>query len=100
MTIPSTSSPTGNKNASKLAGFDLIQTNYKTVGDHGIRADFLIPKTPFSGKKRPVIVRFHGGALVCILPDRHLSSHFHLVSAGMVQVRESTYQTITDSPYR
>lgn len=47
----------------KLSGFDLIQTDFKKVQDHGIRADFLVPQTPFHGK-RPVIVRFHGGGLV------------------------------------
>lgn len=47
----------------KLAGFDLIQTEYKNVQDYGIRADFLVPQTPFP-RKRPVIVRFHGGGLV------------------------------------
>ncbi|KAA8647162.1 hypothetical protein EYZ11_003865 [Aspergillus tanneri] len=46
-----------------LDGFDLIQTPYKTVGNHEIRADFLIPKSSFTGK-RPVIVRFHGGGLI------------------------------------
>ncbi|GFF26437.1 probable carboxylesterase 6 [Aspergillus udagawae] len=47
----------------KLAGFNLIQTHYKQIGDHAIRADFIIPKSTFTGK-RPVIVRFHGGGLV------------------------------------
>lgn len=44
----------------KLAGFNLIQANYT---NHAIRADFLIPKT-VSARKKPVIVRFHGGRLV------------------------------------
>ncbi|KAL3443428.1 Alpha/Beta hydrolase protein [Aspergillus insuetus] len=47
----------------KIQGFDVIQTKYKHVGDHGIRADILVPKTSFSGK-RPTILRFHGGGLV------------------------------------
>ncbi|KAF7167263.1 hypothetical protein CNMCM5623_000625 [Aspergillus felis] len=47
----------------KLAGFNLIQTHYKQIGDHAIRADFIIPKSTFTGK-RPVIVRFHGGGLI------------------------------------
>jgi cephalosporin-C deacetylase-like acetyl esterase len=47
----------------KLAGFNLIQTHYKQIGDHAIRADFIIPQSTFTGK-RPVIVRFHGGGLV------------------------------------
>ncbi|KAL1966014.1 hypothetical protein VTN77DRAFT_4954 [Rasamsonia byssochlamydoides] len=36
---------------------------YKKVGEHGIRADVLIPKEVPSGK-RPVIARFHGGSLI------------------------------------
>lgn len=48
---------------SKLDNFDLIQTEYKHVQDHGIRTDVLVPQTAFRGK-RPVIVRFHGGGLV------------------------------------
>ncbi|KAH1493747.1 hypothetical protein KXV92_006954 [Aspergillus fumigatus] len=47
----------------KLSGFDLIQTHYKQIRDHAIRADFIIPKSTFTGK-RPVIVRFHGGGLI------------------------------------
>ncbi|OJJ48723.1 hypothetical protein ASPZODRAFT_130840 [Penicilliopsis zonata CBS 506.65] len=47
----------------KLAGFDLMQTNYKTVDEHAIRADLIIPQKAGSGK-RPVIVHFHGGGLV------------------------------------
>lgn len=46
-----------------FTGFDLIQPNYKHFGDHGIRADILVPQSPHTGK-RPVIVRFHGGGLV------------------------------------
>ncbi|GKZ20244.1 hypothetical protein AbraIFM66951_001424 [Aspergillus brasiliensis] len=47
----------------RLAGFDLVQTNYKTVGDHKIRADFIIPQSNYTGK-RPVILRFHGGGFL------------------------------------
>ncbi|KAJ9246432.1 hypothetical protein DTO207G8_8970 [Paecilomyces variotii] len=47
----------------KIANFHLIQLDYKQFGGHGIRADILIPKAPFQGK-RPVIARFHGGGLI------------------------------------
>ncbi|RAL06088.1 uncharacterized protein BO80DRAFT_370477 [Aspergillus ibericus CBS 121593] len=47
----------------RLAGFDLVQANYKTIGDHGIRADFLIPQSNYTGK-RPIIIRFHGGGFI------------------------------------
>ncbi|PYH97113.1 alpha/beta-hydrolase, partial [Aspergillus ellipticus CBS 707.79] len=36
---------------------------YKTVGDHGIRADIIIPQSDHTGK-RPVIVHFHGGGFI------------------------------------
>lgn len=47
----------------KIDDFDILQTSYKTVTDHGIRCDILVPKTRHEGK-RPVIVNFHGGGLV------------------------------------
>ncbi|KAL4805132.1 Alpha/Beta hydrolase protein [Aspergillus unguis] len=47
----------------KFAGLDIFQANYKQVGDHGIRVDVFVPKTP-SANKRPIFVRFHGGGLV------------------------------------
>ncbi|KAJ6111906.1 hypothetical protein N7523_007967 [Penicillium sp. IBT 18751x] len=47
----------------KLDGFDILQTNFKHVGDHPIRTDILVPQKPHTGK-RPVILRFHGGGLV------------------------------------
>ncbi|KAJ5377430.1 uncharacterized protein N7496_004839 [Penicillium cataractarum] len=47
----------------KLNGFDIIQTNYKHIGDHGIRTDILIPQTEYAGS-RPLIVRVHGGGLM------------------------------------
>lgn len=48
----------------KFKGFTITQAHYKRVGSHGIRADILAPKSVSPGK-RPVIVRFHGGFLVC-----------------------------------
>lgn len=53
----------------KIANFHSIQQDYKHFGSHGIRADVLISKTPFEGR-RPVIVRFHGGGLVRTLLPR------------------------------
>ncbi|KAJ0413427.1 Alpha/Beta hydrolase protein [Aspergillus carlsbadensis] len=46
----------------KFAGFDLLQTTYKTVGDHAIRTDIIVPQAA-STAKQPIIVRFHGGGL-------------------------------------
>ncbi|KAH8705252.1 Alpha/Beta hydrolase protein [Talaromyces proteolyticus] len=47
----------------KYSGFSIIQADYKKIGEHGIRADVLIPNS-VPGGKRPVILRFHGGGLV------------------------------------
>ncbi|KAL4915685.1 Alpha/Beta hydrolase protein [Aspergillus aurantiobrunneus] len=47
----------------KLQSFDIIPATFKQVGNHGIRADILVPQTPYNGK-RPTIVRFHGGGLM------------------------------------
>ncbi|KAF7714867.1 Alpha/beta hydrolase fold-3 domain-containing protein [Penicillium ucsense] len=47
----------------KLDGFEIIQANYKHIGDHAIRTDILIPRTEHSGP-RPLIVRVHGGGLM------------------------------------
>ncbi|KAL4940567.1 hypothetical protein BDV06DRAFT_18297 [Aspergillus oleicola] len=47
----------------KYAGFDIIPTTFKQVGEHAIRTDILVPQKPHPGK-RPVIVRFHGGGLL------------------------------------
>lgn len=55
----------------KLVEFDLVQSHYKKVGDHEIRADFIIPHTECTGK-RPLIVRFHGGCLVSQKPNQTL----------------------------
>lgn len=48
----------------KVDSFDILQTPYKTVGDHDIRCDVLVPRTAYD-KKRPVIILWHGGGLVC-----------------------------------
>lgn len=50
--------------APKFSSVSILQTEYKKVHDHGIRADFLIPKSIATEGKRPVIVQFHGGSLV------------------------------------
>ncbi|KAJ7583890.1 Alpha/Beta hydrolase protein [Mycena floridula] len=57
--------------AEKFAPFKIFTTTYKTVHDHEIQADVLIPKS-ISPAKCPVIVRFHGGGLVLgarLFPD-------------------------------
>ncbi|OKL61216.1 hypothetical protein UA08_03379 [Talaromyces atroroseus] len=48
----------------RFSNFSIFQANYKTVGDHGIRADFMIPKSLRAGEKVPVITQFHGGGLI------------------------------------
>jgi len=47
----------------KFDNFEIITTDYKIVGSHGIAVDLLIPPTLPKGP-RPIIVRFHGGGFV------------------------------------
>ncbi|KGO69172.1 Alpha/beta hydrolase fold-3 [Penicillium italicum] len=49
--------------SSKLDGFEIIQHDYKYIGDHGIRVDILTPRTNHVGP-RPLIIRIHGGGLM------------------------------------
>ena len=48
----------------RFSNFSILQTDYKNVGNNGIRADLLIPKSNPAQGKRPVIAQFHGGGLV------------------------------------
>ena len=49
----------------KFAPFSVYSTSYKTVNEHPIGVDVLVPKSLKSGSgKSPLIVRFHGGYLV------------------------------------
>ncbi|KAJ5108234.1 hypothetical protein N7456_004909 [Penicillium angulare] len=47
----------------KLDGFEIVQHDYKHIGNHGIRVDILTPRTNYVGQ-RPLIVRVHGGGLM------------------------------------
>ncbi|KAL9084903.1 MAG: hypothetical protein Q9165_007856 [Trypethelium subeluteriae] len=50
---------------SRFDRFERLSANYKTVQDHAIRADILIPRSlDKSAEKRPVILRWHGGFLI------------------------------------
>jgi cephalosporin-C deacetylase-like acetyl esterase len=53
----------GSSIAAKFSPFWILQTDYKKIGNHGIQANFLIPKKSYTGK-RPVMINFHGGCLV------------------------------------
>lgn len=48
----------------KLLQFNVFTTAYKTVNECAITLDILVPKEIRQGK-RPLLVRFHGGGLVC-----------------------------------
>ncbi|KAH8755340.1 Alpha/Beta hydrolase protein [Diaporthe sp. PMI_573] len=56
---------------SRFDDFTILTTTYKTVADHPIKTDILIPKTltsssslTASNKQCPVILRYHGGGLI------------------------------------
>lgn len=60
-------------NAEKFSPFHIHSTSYKSVNEHPIGVDILVPKDlkPRTDK-HPLIVRFHGGFLVsslCSSPD-------------------------------
>ncbi|PVH94686.1 alpha/beta-hydrolase [Periconia macrospinosa] len=48
----------------RLDGFNVYRTTYKTVGTHHIEAGILIPKNLPPGRKYPLVVKFHGGGLI------------------------------------
>jgi hypothetical protein len=50
--------------ATRFDSFDVYRTPYKTIGDHKIEAGILVPKNLKPGK-HPLVVKFHGGGLVC-----------------------------------
>lgn len=58
----------------KFNNFNIIQTIYKTVDGHDIRADILTPKSLDTTRKNPVIARFHGGGLVCDFTPLHTNT--------------------------
>lgn len=52
-------------NPEKFSPFHIHSTSYKTVNEHPIGVDVLVPKKLDPGtKKHPLIVRFHGGFFV------------------------------------
>ena len=55
-------------NQEKLSPFEIHSTSYKVVNEHPIGVDVLMSKDlKPENKKCPLIVRFHGGFLVCNL---------------------------------
>ena len=71
---------------SKFDAFNLTTATYKTVGEHPILADIMIPKNVPAGA-HPLIVRFHGGGLVSSLPILSQPCHAH----SSFQVNGSRY---------
>lgn len=52
-------------NPDKFSPFQIHSTSYKTVNEHSIGVDVLVPKGLKPGsQKHPLMVRFHGGFLV------------------------------------
>lgn len=59
--------------AENFNAFDIYNAKYESAG-RAIGADILVPKKPASSGPRPVMVRIHGGFLVCVaLSCRHRS---------------------------
>ena len=48
----------------RFDSFDVFRTSYKKIGEHEIEVGIIVPKDLKPGKS-PVIVKFHGGGLVC-----------------------------------
>ena len=52
-------------NPAKFSPFHIHSTSYKTVNEHKIGVDVLVPKDLKPGSRKcPLMVRFHGGFLV------------------------------------
>jgi cephalosporin-C deacetylase-like acetyl esterase len=67
----------------RFDSFDAFRTSYKKIGDHEIEVGILVPKDIKPGKT-PVMVKFHGGGLVCQFPNLHCTvfcSHFRCKSS-------------------
>lgn len=56
----------------KYLNFNIHQTSYRQIDGHDIAADVFVPKSLIASLsterrvRRPLILRFHGGALVCM----------------------------------
>lgn len=60
----------------KFTNFNILQAVYKVVDGHEIRANLIFPRSISTGKA-PVIVHFHGGGLVSLLPLQNYFIHNH-----------------------
>lgn len=60
----------------KFTNFNILPTVYKVVDGHEIRANLIFPRSIPTGKA-PVVVHFHGGGLVSLLPLQHNFIHIH-----------------------
>jgi cephalosporin-C deacetylase-like acetyl esterase len=56
--------------ATRFDSFHVYRTSFKKIGDHEIEVGFLVPKDLKPGK-HPLIVKFHGGALVSSFHNIH-----------------------------
>ena len=64
-------------NPEKFSPFDIHSTSYKTVNEHNIGVDVLVPKDlKLGNEKHPLMVRFHGGFLVSNLSSSLTLSSF------------------------
>lgn len=64
---PTTCHPTTMNTHLKSEGFDVLTEIYSVVDGHPIPTDIFVPISLPEGHHCPVIVRIHGGFLVCPL---------------------------------
>lgn len=81
--------------AERMANFKVHSPSYKTIAQHSLVVDILVPKDLKTGP-RPIIVRFHGGFLVRFLtqtPFQRLaipSPHVDVLTKNLAKVTGSS----------
>lgn len=81
----------------RFSNFNILTTVYKTIGDHGITASILYPKSLAQSQQtpRPVLLRIHGGGWVSV--DSLFSPFF---TPWQLQLAERESAVIVTPNYR
>ncbi|GJC85515.1 putative carboxylesterase 120 [Colletotrichum liriopes] len=86
---------------SRFADFTILTTTYKTVADHPIKTDVLVPKTltssssPTTTKQCPVILRYHGGGFIAassLYPGFFQPWHMELAARNSAVIVSPNYR--------